>query len=288
MTSDSLSQTDSNDRTLVVNTAIAAVVFLCYFFTSYRIGENAQTIGVLALILILVARPSCTISPWPWLVVLGTLFYSLLKRPLDVPNHHYMMTYLSLALVLTFTTPQEKQTSIIACNVRWMLVVLMGFATVQKLLSPTFLDSSYLGYELVRGGFCDPVLHLFENVAEISTENDRLIEEFRSQSPEQGASVQLSPPVQNLTTVARVFAISILAIELWLCVGFLAFPGWLLSHLSLLAFIVTLGVLRQEFTFISVVSAMGMMACGESRPVIRYTYAGLAVFTAAAVLKTLN
>ena len=279
---------DSYERTLVSNTLVAAVVFLCYFFTSYRIGENAQTVGVLALLIVLLARPNVTISPWPWLVVFVSLLYSLIERPLDVPNHHYMMTYLSLALVLIFTAPRAEQLSVMSCNVRWMLVVLMAFATVQKLLSPTFLDSSYLSYELVRGGFGDPVLPLFGNVAEISAENDRLIEEFRNQPPELVASVQLEPPFANLGIVAWVFALTILGIELWLCIGFMAFPGWLLSHLSLLAFIITLGVLRQEFTFISVVSAMGAMACGENRPLVRYTYIALAVFCAAAVLKTLN
>lgn len=279
---------DADDQTIVTNALVAAIVYLCYFFTSYRIDENPQMVGVLALLVILVARPTWTTSPWPWLVVLGSLLYSLIERPLDVPNHHYMMTYLALALVLIFSSPKEKQLSVMASNMRWMLIVLMAFATVHKLLSPTFLDSSYLGYELVRGGFGDPVLPLFGEVADISAENDRLIENFRNQPPDQVQSVQLSPPFASLTTVAFVFAITILAIELWLCVGFLAFPGWLLSHLSLLAFIITLAVLRQEFTFISVVSAMGMMACARSRPVIRFIYAILAVFCAAAVLKTLN
>ena len=276
------------DRLVLTNTLILAVVFLCYFFTSYRMGEDAQTIGVIALLGILVMRPRWTTSSWLWLVVLGSLLYTLFERPLDVPNHHFMMSYLGAAMVLVFAGPKETWQECMMRNARWMLVVLMAFATVHKVVSPTFRDGSYLGYEIVRGGFGDPVLSLFGDIREVTAENDRLIKEFRQTPPTEIESIQLKPPVPNLQQVAYGFALSILAIELWLCLGFLFAPNWLLSHLSLLSFILSLGVLRQEFTFISVVCAMGLMACNSDRSGLRPWYAGLAILCAAAILKTMN
>ena len=84
------------------------------------------------------------------------------------------------------------------------------------------------------------------------------------------------------------FAIAIIGIELWLAVMMWLAPSWLLTHLSLLAFIITLAVLRQEFTFISVVCALGLMTTDVSRRWLGLTYATLSVLTAAAILKTLN
>ncbi len=267
---------------------IAAAAFLCYFFTSYRIDENEQTIGVIALLSILVGPRWWSVSAWPWLIVLATMLITLAQRPIDVPNHHFVMTYVAAAIILTSLVPAAMRSETLCENARWMLIVLMAFATVQKALSPTFRDGSYLGYELARGGFARPIIPLLGEPSKKMFSNDEKLEEFRSQDPREVPSVELELPTSRFVQVAYGFAIAILAIELWLAVMMWIAPGALVTHLSLIAFIVSLGVLRQEFTFISVVSAMGLMASDPSRTVLRGTYATLSVLTAAAILKTLN
>ncbi|MEM1305367.1 MAG: hypothetical protein AAGG46_10755, partial [Planctomycetota bacterium] len=274
------------DETQLVatNVLVMAAVFACYFFTSYRMGEDARTVGVVALLTILVSRGTWSVSAWPWAAVLGSLLVSLWRRPIDVPNHHYMMSYVAAALVLCLSAPAPQWGDLMRRNARWMLIVLMGFATLQKTVSPTFLDGSYLGYEIARGGFGDPVLPLFGSVADVTAANDNQVVAFRALPPEDAAYVQLQPATPYPTLVARGFMVSILAIEVLLFAGFLWLPHSLLPHGLLLSFIVTLGVLRQEFTFISVVSAMGLMACSGGQLRLRTAYATLAVLCAAAVL----
>ena len=122
----------------------------------------------------------------------------------------------------------------------------------------------------------------------ITKKNDQKIEQFRSRDPRDISRVRLDLPTPYLRQLAYGFAISIIGIELWLAVMMWLAPNWLLTHLSLLAFIITLGVLRQEFTFISIVCALGLMTTDSSRPFLRIAYATLGVLTAAAILKTLN
>ena len=267
---------------------LGVVVFLCYFFTSYRIGENAQTAAVIALSSIIVGRRWWVVSPWPWVVVLGSLLVTIAQRPIDVPNHHYVMTYVAIVFILVSTARDSDRLALLQENARWMLIVLMAFATVQKALQPTFRDGSYLAYELARGGFAGPLVPLMGEPGKKMRANDKLINEFRDKDPREVESVQLQKPIENFRMLAYGFAILIIGIELWLAAGMWLAPHWLLTHLSLIAFIVTLAVLRQEFTFISVVSLMGVMATDVDRQKLRLTYAVLAVFTAAAILKTLN
>ncbi|MEN1681383.1 MAG: hypothetical protein AAGJ46_17510 [Planctomycetota bacterium] len=276
------------DRALLSTLLVTAAAALCYFFTSYRMGEDAQTVGVIALLSLLVVQPRWTCSPWPWVVVLSSLLWTLVGRPLDVPNHHFMLTYVSAAVALSLGARPALRAETLQRNARWLLVVLMGFATVHKVVSPTFRDGSYLGYEIARGGFGDPVMPLLGSVGQVSAENDRRIVGFRARDPASAESVTLDPPVPFFPEVAVGFAVLILAIEALIFAGFLLAPRHAVSHLLLISFATTLAVLRQEFTFISVISAIGMMACTPQQRGIRLAYGVFSVLCAAAVLKTLG
>ena len=283
------SQSGAPQSSVVVSNALViAAVTLCYFFTTYRMDENAQTFGVICLLVALIARPMWTTSAWLWVGVLGSLVATIVARPTDVPNHHFMLSYIALAMVLICSAPGGDRAELMMRNARWMLVVLMCFATVQKVCQPTFRDGSYMGYEITRGGFAGPTLFLFGDVDEVTSRNDQRIKEFRQAPPSEVSSVQLEPPVANLPTVSRGFALATIAVELLLLLGFLFAPSAVVSHLLLLSFIISLGVLRQELTFISVVSALGLMATSERQTVLRGCYTTLAILCAAGILKTFN
>ena len=283
-----MSTETNQDKTLLFGLSLTAGAMLCYFFTSYRIGENEQTLGAIALLTILVGRPWATLSPWPWMAVLGSMLVTMAARPIDVPNHHFMMTYFSAAIVVCLSARASQRSELLQINARWLLVVLMGFATVHKVVSPTFQDGSYIGYEIARGGFGGPLLPVLGPIAEKAKENDRRIKEFRSRPPSEVTQVELEPLTPGPRYVAYGFALSIVLVELLLFLGFIFMPSSVLSHLLLVAFIATLMVLRQEFTFISVVAAMGFISCANEKPRFRAVYAILSILSAAAVLKTLN
>ena len=262
---------------------------LAYIFTTTRVDETIRAVVSAMLCGTLLAGPRSRVSAWLWPLIAAGFLIALVQRPLDVPNHHWMMTYLSsaIALCVWFSPTAGRCVDDLQSNARWFLVVLMGFATVQKLLSPHFMDGTYIGFEIVRGGFASPLLMWIPQAQEIVGANADLVTQLHSAHPSELKSVTLEPYVQT-RWISFGFVYSILAIEFWLFASMLTMPKRLITHFSLMAFALSLSVLRQEFTFISVVCALGLLSCGGQFRWLRWCYAGAGVVIASAVLKTLN
>ncbi|MEL6444721.1 MAG: hypothetical protein AAF089_11605 [Bacteroidota bacterium] len=277
-------------ETLRVSLAVAALVYLGYIFTSVRIEETLR-MGLAILLfgtIVLGVTTRRALLVWP--VICVTLAMGLVARPLDMPNHHWMVTYLAavISIATLWTRDPAAQVEALRASARWLLVVLMGFATVQKLLSPDFMDGSYIGFELIRGGFAGPVLELIPAIGSVIGPNAEAVQHFHETPPADLAAITLASPFPGFATAAYTITALTLLMEAWLCLGMWAFPKRRITHLSLILFIVTLAVIRQEVTFISVVCVVGLLACTPEQRWLRWTYIGLAVVTAAAVLKTLN
>jgi hypothetical protein len=264
---------------------VAAIVYITYLFTEKRLDDTLRAFGVLTVFLIAVFADRFG-SRWPaWAAVATVMVTGIAMRPLEVPNHHYMLTYVSCALALSLSGAPERREALLQTNARWMLVALMSIATLQRLLQPAFLDGSYLGFELVRGGFLKPLLPLFGNVASIATANNAAAEAFRATPPWVMTEVFLTAPFAAVDEVAHIFVAAILGIEAWVAFVMWKYPERPVSHLSLWFFAGTLSLLRQEMMFITVLCTVGLMSCPRSLPRIRLGYLLLACVFASTVLK---
>ncbi|MEM9283420.1 MAG: hypothetical protein AAGA96_16475 [Verrucomicrobiota bacterium] len=284
----------SNTLTLVtrpeplhLNLGVALVVFLTYFFTASRINENFQMLGLIALLGSVVFFDRIAARWWTWAVVAFALLVAIIMRPIDVPNHHYMLFYTALGLSVCLGAPPERRMELLQVNFRWIVVALMGIATLQRLVQPTFMSGDYLALETAMGGFAWPILKLFPEQVAIAEANKDLVSQLRSAPPSELASVTLTSPVPALPLVAKGFMVMILAIEAWVCLLMWRFPKHWLTHVSIMAFGATLAVLRQELTFISVLCLLGLLACDPSSRRIRTAYAVIVILVAASVVKTI-
>lgn len=271
-----------------VGLAAVSLAYLTYLFTDARVDENLRTLGVLVLGLGLVFPKVIGTRWWAWAVVTGVMVGGIALRPLDVPNHHYMLSYFAGAITVALTGRPEDHEALLRGNARWLIVALMGLATLQRVLSPTFLDGSYIGYELTRGGFLEPVQPLLGEVAETARANDAAALAFRETVPTPGDGVTLQSTTPTPRLAAYLFTAMILTIEAWIALIMWRAPRSLLAHLSIWLFVVTLTVIRQEMTFITVLCAVGLLSCPPTRPNIRLGYAVFTCLFAASVLKTLN
>jgi hypothetical protein len=264
---------------------VAAVVYATYLFTEKRIDADLRVVGILATFLIVVFVERFG-SRWTgWCAVAAVMISGIAMRPLEVPNHHYLLTYASAALVLSLTGTPGHREALLRTNARWLIVVLMSIATLQRLLQPAFLDGSYLGFELAHGGFLKPLLPFFGDAKSIATANTAVTEAFRARPPWEITEVLLTPPFPAIDALAYGFAAAILGIEAWVAFVMWRCPQRPISHLSLWFFALTLAFLRQEMMFITTLCTVGLMACPPSLPRIRFGYAVLACMFASTVLK---
>ncbi|MEM6280050.1 MAG: hypothetical protein AAF733_11260 [Verrucomicrobiota bacterium] len=272
---------------LQLNLGVALIVFLTYFFTTSRLDENFQMLGIVALFTGIVFFDRFASSWWTWATVSFCLLAGIVMRPIDVPNHHYMLFYAGLALTLCLTADPARRLELMRINFRWIIVALMGIATVQRLVQPTFMTGDYLGLETALGGFAHPLLKLFPEHLAIANANKELVETLRNAPPGQLDAVTLTSPFPALPFIAKSFMIVILVIEAWVCLLMWRLPKHWLTHLSIMAFGASLAVLRQELTFISVLCLLGLLSCPVDKKWIRLAYTMVAILVAASVVKTI-
>lgn len=279
-----MKRSPSGPRSLWAEAALTAVVCLAYLATTERLSEDLRALGLVLLFALIVAGTGAARAWLPWVAMVAILTLGIASRPFDVPNHHFVLTYLTVAMALALSAGPDDAAEVLRWNGRWLIVVIMGFATLHRLLSDDFMDGSYVGYMIATGGFVGPLLQKCGACADAVAGNVQLITEFRASPPSPDLGVQLTSPVPALPVATGIMTGIILSIEALIFVVFLWRPTGRIAHFTLLAFAVVLGLVRQEFMFISVLSVLGYLSCPRDLGWLRFGYAGAALVFAAGAM----
>lgn len=98
------------------------------------------------------------LTPWlierraVWWFLAASVGAAILFSPLSAANHHHLLLYMTAAIALTWSEDREHWAVDIGRASRGLMVGVMGVATLQKLLSPDFMDGSFLTFLLLDGG----------------------------------------------------------------------------------------------------------------------------------------
>src|SRR5680860_655414 len=89
----------------------------------------------------------------------------------DAPNHMFLFFYLGLIVIFVENEDDIKD------NFRWMVVIIMGFATLHKISNPNFISGDFIGYRLLSGDFFIPVYTsgLFPKIQDVLNQNHRAV-----------------------------------------------------------------------------------------------------------------
>jgi hypothetical protein len=243
-------------------TAVALVVTVHAAITD-RLHDPVRT-GLLVLCMAGIVSQAAWLQGWRfWAVIAAILAAQAAALPLTVPNHHYALTWTTFAIALTLSAEESEREELARQAAAWIIVAIMTLATAHRLASPAFMDGSYLGYMLATGGFLKPILSVCDGCVTAAQANQALVADLRAAVPSTGEGVTLQPlpHLPNLVVATRGFGTAILAIEASVAILFLLRRNHRLAHWSLLFFAATLGVIRQELLFISVVSMLGLLSC---------------------------
>lgn len=265
--------------------SVALVVFLAYFLTAGLLDESFRVLGTVALFGSVVFFNRFALNPWTWALVFGCLGVGIARRPLDVPHHHYLLACASLAFVFCLSAPRARIRSLLQHNFRWIVVAVMGIATLRWLFQPSF-PSGYLGMEIAVGGFSESILELFPERWAIVEANRELVARLRETPSAELASVHLASPVPILPHLARFVAVVLLVTGAGSSLLMARCPGRRLTHLTLIAFGVTLAALRGELAFVPVLCLLGLFTLDPGRVFLRGAYAILAVLCSSVIVKS--
>ena len=240
-----------------------------------------------SVLAVLLARRRARVRTAAWGAVTASLGAVACYRYGEVANHHFVLTYLALGALLMERAAASERDAIAFAQARWMLVAIMGLAVLQKLLSPSFMDGSFVTFMLAKGEFLKPA-SMVPAMGDVFDANDAAHAALRASDPLRGGAVALTaPPGIGWVTWILVAAILVGEAAIALLVAFV--PRHPLSRLSLLGMVLVTATIRSELEFLGVVSLLGFgLSCHDavgSRWPRRFAALALVVFALAFVFR---
>ena len=234
---------------------LALLLFLAYLSA----GSGLPVVADLAILIVVLAGlvwPQWLHKPAFWGLILLHMVAELARGWFDVPNHHFVLTYVALAVTLNADRDDVEFAENMRVNARWLLVGIMGFATLHKGLSPTFMSGEYVGCMLARGAFLEVLAPLFSDFQAVTDANVEHIRDLLATPPTiaPDASVALTAPFPHFRAVTMAFVWLILLGEFWLTIAVAAWGSRRIATWSLWIFVVGLSFIRMEFMFVATIT----------------------------------
>ncbi|WP_339713353.1 hypothetical protein [uncultured Kriegella sp.] len=210
--------------------------------------------------------------------ILGGMYF----KWYNAPNHLYLFFFLSLLILNTDDEHLFKE------NLRWIFVIVMGFATVHKLLNPNFLSGDFIALRVLSGDFFRPLLMsgAFSGISESLTHNAAKISDFLLKEPSSVDGVTLDSGTLPFLVLKQPFVYSIIGMEFLLTLLFAFFSRHKFTLVFLLVFVGSIGLVVSEFEFAATLLFMGLIMCSDDFGAIKRLFK--LTFLLYAILSILN
>ena len=206
----------------------------------------------------------------------------------SLPNHFFLFMAITLVLILFKDTEHRGY---VENNMRWIFIILMGFATLQKLIEPVFLSGDFAGYMLIRGSFFHHILDsgLFPEMMSSIDYNNSVISELDKTDPALGKTMLLNVSNLPLDFLIKAMVVFIIGAELLLTVLFFFVPKKKITSSFLWIFVCSIALVTVELEFQSTLLFVGLILCPETFKVLKKSYkVTFIMFAAFAILNNLR
>jgi len=193
----------------------------------------------------------------------------------EVDNHKWLMGWWCLAMALTALAPQKTQLKVLQTNARLLLGLCFAFATLWKLLSADYMDSTFFKWELLTDKRFRDASHYVGGMEKSDLRENRKLESELKKSNRRDAE-----PLDSVTlnSVPRIDLLA-LGMTWWtifiegLIALFCLWPGdriiAILRALVVLVFAATTYMLAPVLGFGWMVIVMGLTQCPEQHRKLR-------------------
>lgn len=187
-----------------------------------------------------------------WCIALTLLAQQLFTTPFLVANHHYCLFYLVLGLLMASAREADDRLSFLATNARLLAAVIMGFAVLHKIFSPSYMNGDYIGFMWAKGSYFAPFTpFVAPSIEKIVESNLQSLVAFRALPPSTSAFVKINAPFPLFDTMVWLTVWAILAAEFLAALFLLAFPKAIGTLLLNGGVVLLIAIARQEFVFLS-------------------------------------
>ena len=213
-----------------------------------------------------------TKHPIIWIVFFIMLFLDLFLLYFRVANHHFMLTFMMLSVLLY---SYHKRSDILLKNIQILLVVVVMASALQKLMSSQFMSGNFYYYMFNRGYLFTAFLKLFPESLEIAKSNVQNIIAFQATDPNLVKTLVLKDSFPNLGLISLVFAWVTVIVEFIVAVAVLFKPRSTWTHLLFATMIIGIICTRLEMGFMALLAICGVFLCNNLR--LRLLYVMIAI-----------
>lgn len=267
-----------------ISTKALSLIFFIYIFKSDFPHRRFSIFFLLIIIFSLFFNQKILSKIVFWVSSIIILSIDLTTNWYRVANHHFVLFFCCLLFFFVLRQPKHKQQDYLQNNGRSILLVLLFFASIQKLLSPTFIDGSFVGQYLTSGGFFQLILSKIESYQNYIASNRTIITEFNSQVPNATASIQLNGNPKIISTISLIYTYSILIFESLVFYVFLRVKNLNIRHYFLIGLIIAVFISRLECGFLSLLCLLGITQCNEKQSNFKLIYVFLITLFSALII----
>lgn len=198
--------------------------------------------------------------PIIWIVFLLLLLIDLFYAYFWVANHHFMLVFMVLSVILF---NYHKQRDIFLKNIQLLLVIVLLVSVIQKITSKQFMSGDFYYHAINLGGLFKFVFYVFPENLEIAKSNTESLINLNKTNPNLVEHIILKDAFPNLSFKSRVFAWLTVSFEFLVAVAILWKPKKIGTHIIFIILLFGILFTRLETGFISLLAISGLYLCSN-------------------------
>ena len=217
-----------------------------------------------------------TKHPIIWIVLFVLLILDLSLLYLRVANHHFMLTFMMLS-VLLYT--YHKRSDILLKNIQILLVVVVMASAFQKLMSNQFMSGDFYYYMFNRGSLFGVFLKLFPESFVVAKSNVQSMITLHITNPNIGESIVLKDLFPNVRSISLIFTWTTVVVEFMVAIAILWKPRNTWTHLLFAMMILGIICTRLEMGFMALLAICGIFLCSNLKLRLLYVLIAMGCIT---------
>lgn len=248
-------------------------LFICVYLINSTADHPWIKMVVLCLALMAIVLFVKTIhQSLLWYIFLALFLLDLITNFYGKANHHFLLIYLTILIIQFIQNGRMVQ---LIANIKYLVVIVLLFSSLQKLMSPQFVTGDFYYYMFNTGKLFKPFLYFNQEMGEIIASNNSKILALGKSNPNTLESIHLQNIFPNIYNISLVFAWFTITLEFFIALLLLWKPKHNVTHMLYIILILGIFLTRLENGFLTLLAISGFWLAGKSS--FRAVYLGLSI-----------
>jgi len=208
-----------------------------------------------------------------WLLISIFLVLNLYFNYLHTSNHLFIATYFSWIVTLIIISKDDFNDAL-RISSKYLLVLVMGMATIHKITSQEFYSGSFMSFEFLLGlRYFFPIILLWPNFNSYIDVNRSIFTEISNENFDEEIIHNVVSPGEEFFIFTKILSFITIFYEAIVTLFLLIYPRYRrLTHILLISFIWFTYIYTNENSFFSMLCILGYVISYEDQKNFRTLY----------------